>query len=363
MFKIIISTVLIVVSVLQYGFVMAQDSTNNYLSERYIDRPLTLHKNNLEFAFSYQFGALMSIFNENGDHINIADEGISSSNQMLNFQLTYGITERLQVQALLSNYSYKKTSQLVIQYGFGYTFKYINGLETSKGFFDPSIRLNYLLIGNDKKLSLSIGGGISIPVAKYKPESPMIDSSLLRVQNGFSSVNYVFNYRYHNGTGAPVYNLNMALKFRPGSISGTDFSSKIIARLYTDYYTAPAKVSTNDWQYVFDAGNPNDYTFQPLAIKQKKGDWLINRLYIDYQAYSIVSFMLGASSVIYFHGWNQTESMKIAENDVSETSLLIGAHFQASPRLRIDQLFTLPVAGKSTESYFNCQFALIYKIF
>jgi hypothetical protein len=87
---------------------------------------------------------------------------------------------------------------------------------------------------------------------------------------------------------------------------------------------------------------------------------LTNKVYIDWQAFNITSFLIGVNNRKYFHGWNQTDFMKIAENDVSETNLLIGAHIQATPRLRIDEIISLPVSGQNIESFFNCQISLVY---
>ncbi len=339
----------------QHNYLQAQATTNNAVNERYIYKPLTLHKNNLEFGLGYQFGTLLSIFNENGNSINMANAGIAASNQLINFQMTYGITERLQVQSLLSYYSYSKTTESVIQKGLGNFISLINGIEKSNSFTDPNLRLNYLLIKNERKLSISLGCGMSFPLEKYKPEMPIIESIY---SSNVSKTNFL--YKKNEGLGTPSYNLNSAFKLRLGESHGSGILSKIIVRLYTNYYTTTSAVSTNDWQYVFDAGNPNGYTYQTLPLKHKEGDWLSNKLFIDWQAFNITSFLFGVHSRHYFHGWNQTDYMKIAENDVSETNLLFGTHIQATPRLRIDEIFTLPVSGKNIESYFNCQISLVY---
>jgi hypothetical protein len=340
----------------QYNITAQPISTNCNL-ERYIDRPLTLHKNNFEFACGYEFGALLNTFDENGKNINLADAGIAASKYMLEFQLTYGITERLQLQTLISNNSYKKTFSPVVYKGIGNNLLQFYEIQTKTGFSDPNIRLNYLLLNNDCKLSLSFGGGISVPIFKYRPENPEIDSS------GEDLVTkYQFVYKYHNGLGTPVYNLNIVLKYRFGDIGGNNFLSKVNARLLTDYYTAPSTISTNDWQYIFNSEYPNSVTYQSLPLKYKEGSWFSNRLFIDYQAFSITSFLMGFSNKYYFHGWTQYSSMKVAENDLYESDLLLGTHIQATSQFRIDELITVPVCGENTESYFTWQTALIYYI-
>ena len=347
----------VILFIVSIYYVEGQENINNPVVERYIDRPLALHRNNLEFSLDYDFGALLKIFDEKGKSINMANEGIAASNQKINFQLTYGITERIQLQTLFAYYSYEKTMEPVDQIGLNYDVIETKGIQRSNGFIDPNLRLNYLLIKNERKLSISFGCGMSFPVAKYKPEKPKIDS--INIGNG---IRYNFLYNNKNGMGTPIYNLNLALKLRLGDYLGNDLLSKIIVRLYSDYYTVPIAVSTNDWQYIFDVGNPNGYTFQSLSLKHKEGDWLSNKIFIDWQAFNITSFQIGATNRYYFHGWNQTNYMKTIEYDVSETSLLFGAHIQASPRIRIDEQLSLPIAGKNIESYFNCQIALIYKI-
>ncbi|HOT15359.1 MAG TPA: hypothetical protein PK252_11420 [Bacteroidales bacterium] len=323
--------------------------------ERYIDRPLTLHSSNMEFSFGYQFGVLSSIYDNKSNSVSIADAGIASSSQAANIQFTYGVTENWQVQAFV-NYSYINTSTAMVAQSTGNTVMQTEGIEKISGMFDPELRMAYLLIGSDKKLSLSVGGGLTLPVSAHKPDKPEIKYFAGSLDE------YRFVYNYRNGAGSMAYNLNMALKYRFGGTSDNNHSSKLIARLFTDFYTTPGKVSTNDWQYVFDAENPNDFTYQELPVKYKKGDWLVNRLYFDYQAYTIASFMFGISNRLYFHGWKQTADLKVSEYDVSETAFSVGAHIQASPRLRIDESFTLPVMGKSIRTFFTCQLSLVYLI-
>jgi hypothetical protein len=342
---------------LQKELLLAQNEDNGFRPERYIDRPLTIHNKNFEFAFGYQFGSLSSVYDQGGQSLSLADAGIAASNQTCDFQFTYGITERIQIQALISYYKYVKTTNEVIQAGIGYKTTESYGIKNSVGLLDPNIKLNYLILGNERKLSLSLGAGFTLPVAKYKPDIPEVD-----ISGPENNPTYQFVYKYHNGLGTAAYNLNMALKYRFGNISADEFLSRFIARLYTNFNIAPEAILTNDWYSVFDVQNPDAFTFQPLYMNHQEGQWLENKLYVDYQAFNITSFFVGACYRNYFHGWNQINSLKILENDADETSLLIGAHIQASPKLRIDELIVKPVSGKNMESFFVCQIALIYNI-
>ncbi|HEX2935296.1 MAG TPA: hypothetical protein VHO72_08070 [Bacteroidales bacterium] len=272
-----------------------QENQNVPDIERYIDKPLTLHKNNLELGLGYQFGALTNIYDNNG-HI-VADEGIAASNYAVNTQLTYGITERLQLQTLVNYLSYTRRIEPVLQSGVGLNpVTYTQGILNYKGLIDPNFNIKYLLLTNKHKVSIAIGGGISLPVAKYKPEKPTIDAY---IYNKYT-IGYNFLYTNHNGLGTAVYNLNCAIKLRLGDSRENNSLSKIIVRLYTDYYTAPATVSTNDWHYVFDAGDPNGYTLQSLPLKHKEGDWLSNKLLVDWQAFNITSFQIGGFKQVLF---------------------------------------------------------------
>jgi hypothetical protein len=343
------------VHIITISYTYGQDSPNKSTGERYIDKPLTLHKNNLEFGLGYQFGALTNIYDNNG-HV-VADEGIAASNYAVNTQLTYGITERLQLQTLVNFFSYTRRIEPVLQSGVGLNpITYTQGIINYKGLIDPNFNLKYLLLSNKHKVSIAIGGGISLPMAKYRPEKPNIDAYVYDKY----TMGYNFLYTNHNGLGTSAYNLNCAIKLSLRGFRENISLSKLIVRLYTDYYMAPATVSTNDWHYVFEAGNPNGYTVQSLSIKHKEGNWFSNKLLIDWQAFNITSFQFGASNRYYFHGWNQTDYMKTAENDVSETCLLLGSHIQASQRLRIDNFVSIPVKGRNIDSFFNCQIALVY---
>jgi len=355
--KSLIFVAVFIVFLVQTIAVKSQETEIATTPERYIDRPLTLHKNNLELGFGYQVGSLFSVFDKSSNRLNIEDAGISSTNRLSNLQFTWGITERIQLQSLISTFKYKKTNKKIREFGFGYQYYDMLGIETSQGFYDPEIRFNYLLLGNQNKISLSLGCGIAIPLAKYKPENLQIDSTVI---GGISTYN--FNYKYHNGLGAIAYNINMMVKLRLGTRSGDNLLSKINFRLYTDYYKVPSTVSTNDWHFIFDPAKPNGFTFQNLPVVHKEGDCMTNRIFIDYQPYSIVAFMLGFYNRMYFNGWNEISKIKIAENKAAETSLLFASHIQATPKLRIDQLFGLPIFGKNTESFFNIQVAFVYAI-
>jgi hypothetical protein len=355
--KRLLPIIILMVSIGHWHNLSAQITENKALTERLIDRPLTLHKKHLEVDFAYRFGSLLSITDPDGKKINISEAGIAASSNLVNLRLTYGISERLQVQSVLSYYSHKKTTETIVQKGISSKLTQIFGIITTKGILDPEVRVNYLLLDNNKKISLSIGAGISIPLAKYKPEYPKIDSIGEEI---LSSYQYTLNQP--NGTGVPVYNVNLVARYRLGSLAGTDFRSKISLRLLSDFYTVPTTVSTNNWLSVFDAGNPLGFTFQDYPIKHKVGDWAYNRLFIDYQAFNIAMFSFGVTNRQYYHGWEESKAMKIAEYDVSETSLVLGAQIQVSPKLRINELITLPVSGKGLESFFTCQFSIIYKI-
>ena len=85
-----------------------QDPIGILLNERVIDRPVSLHKGQLQTNAFYMFDFFTKSYDNNSVKSNLRDQGIASAMHSYLFNINYGILEHIQLTIAMS---YTSTTQ------------------------------------------------------------------------------------------------------------------------------------------------------------------------------------------------------------------------------------------------------------
>jgi hypothetical protein len=322
------------------------------VNERKIDRPLTLHKGQLQFNPAYEISVISKEYDNNSNKIILADKGTASVLHKYYFELNYGILDFLQASITL-NYAKRGEShenqliyvQLNNEPDFDITY-----FDDYKGFEDFYLGTVIKLPLKTKKIEIALSPGIYIPLFSNNPKAPENSISFPSDSQPFTKIIYHNNYKIGNGSKAikigtcaivrPCNNFSISAKFN---------------------YSWPISESeTISW---IDELNGSTFVYKDIPYK-----YLISNA-LDYEvdlAYQAISWFNVSSSYYYkktSSGWSEISGFRI-ENPESKLSLLsIGYEIKATSKLWISQFIDIPVSGKNQLAPFSIYLGISYNLF
>ncbi len=317
-------------------YLFAQQGQNSILLvERSVDRPLTVHKNQLQINAGYDFSMLSRRIDESGNIVNLSEAGIASAMHTFPLNIKYGILEFLEISA---GTSYKKSGMRSEDY---WTFSgssklHIQEINEHKGLEDMFMKMGLRLPFNLKSFDWSVSGSVTLPVAKYKPDKP--DHEVILVEPVYDSYKFTYHYNNRFGTGVPTFKIRSAAKFRTertAIIASADYFKPFSSgenihwksrRIYEEFeYTGlPYKYLPS--QVISCSGA---FTYQAIA-------WFSQYIIIDY--YKI------------YGGWSELTGKRVANEKRNYMFISFGFEIQVSPYLRLSQLVELPGWGNNTDA-------------
>lgn len=303
------------------------------LTERVVDRPLTLHAGQLQINPGYQLSIGSRKFDATGDRINLAKEGTAMVQHLYNIEIKYGILEFFEVSASL-NYSSMGSREKAVNYYHGLEYMYTTQLTEYKGLSDLFIGLAMRLPFEVDHFGWRVFAGATFPTAKYKPEKPTHSSATIG-DSLFVLQEVQFHYNNKLGNGTIIYHFGTAAQF---------FTDNFAITGLADYSLSMNETETRYWESRL---YEDEFSYRSVPCKTKPGNTLSYALTFDYQAIDWFDVFARFSGLMYSSGWDEEEGVRIGHLEKNLMSVGIGYEIQVARHLRLFQSLDIPIIGKN----------------
>jgi len=309
----------------------AKTGSSVLLTERSVDRPLSMHKGQFQFSFGYEPGIRSKSFNNNGELIDLAKEGIGSASYHTYGSLRYGIFEFLELGLDLNYGNTGVRSKQVVILGTTATY-FIDEVNSYKGLNDIRWELSLRPFTQIKAIDFIIQPQISFPTAKWKPDQP---SHVYQQIPSAQEIDINYRYNEHNGYGVTCFSLLTGLKFRLSDFAVT---------LTGNYLMPLGDTKTIGWNSILYF---NSFTYSSFPYSFHQANELDASAILDYQAKDWFSLRLAVYYLSTQNGWSEATSDRLKTDPTRQIILSPGYEIQVSPYLRMFQKVGFPVSGKN----------------
>ncbi len=336
-------------SVAQYAPVTDGSATSLLLTETRIDRPLTMHINQLQINGGYNFFLATNGYDYSGNLINYRDEGLASSMHSFSLNIRYGIFEFLEIN-FSGQYikSIDRNRDLLI---LGTDLSQVTEMHEKKGMEDVSLGIALNPFSSHKAFDISIFGNIRLPSAKTEPSQP--DNSIEITNGGSGFLIRNLNYHYYEvfGTGCAytVAGLDAKLRFANAALSANISAG-----------TALGSGNLSDWTQQLDG---TVFTYFRNTYAARPQDLMSGSLNMDFQMYKWFDIYGGINYSKYVNGWKETGQIRYADPEMSSCYLHVGFEILTTPHLRILQSTQLGLFGKNTKAWNGFNISMSYNFF
>lgn len=325
----------------------AQEDKYTLLTEPFNQRPVAMHKGQLQFNAGYRLAARTGLYDNAGEKIDLKEDGTAVAGHGYFFDLRFGILEFLEVAAEM-NYLKQGIRGLTREYISNNDWLTVTELTEYKGFEDfllsATLRLPFLPDFAD----LGFTGFCSFPTAKHKPPRPGHTIEHTDPLQNWTTISY--RHYEKNGSGTLFYGAGGTAKIRAGHF----------AAMFSGLYMTPAgETESTRWDADL-TGSTFTYTESTYSLKPP-AELDINAA-AHYQAAGWLNLFLGGEYYRTIGGWFEKYSQKYACPEMSLTALSAGFEIQVSPRLRLLEYARFPVGGRNTYSSFIIHTGLSYNL-
>jgi hypothetical protein len=335
-----------VIAKAQYSPVVDGSPQSLLLSETRIDRPLLMHKSQLQFNPGYGFFINSGAYDDAGTKLDYQKEGLASSLHAFSFSVYYGITEYLEGMVSLGyKGSVDRTRDLWIV---GFTdFTEVTNLTDTRGMEDLRLGLGIRPTPRNEAFDLAIHAGASIPTASSEVKKPEHSVSYPTVDYTQLSYHYFGCY----GKGMTFIQSGLDFKYRlPGVAFNLSFEAS--NGLGSSKYTA--------WNAQLDAGT---FIYTKLIAPIRYPDQYRGSIVTDIKVFNWFDLYGGITYYMEKGGWKEVGSIKYSQPESSALILKAGFEILTTVHLRIIQYAELSVMGKKSKAYTGIQTSLSYNLF
>jgi hypothetical protein len=324
-----------------------QVDINTLLTEPFVDRPLTLHRGELQVEAGYLFRNSGKQYNRDGKVTSLSKEGVASLLHAWHLKVTLGILEFVEITA---GASYLNTSvpkpDLVI--GNSPSVGYISEIDEMSGFEDPYLFITTRIPWEFKTLDWSFHAGLSLPVAAYKPDQP--EHTIYPSNPGGGS--FELNYLYHSnpGKGVPGYFYGSEIKYR---------HDRLALMLNASFSSVLKETESRYWQSRLYSGQ---FNYREVSYVYKLGYKVDLSLFGCYQLYPWFVIQAGADHERAGGGWSEITGQRVANPDANLTHVFAAYEIQVSTHIRLQQSLRIPVMGKEHTADFGFFTSLSYNL-
>jgi len=328
----------------------AQTSNDSILvNERKIDRPLTLHKGQLQFNPAYEISIISKEYDNNSNTIILADEGTASVLHKYFFELNYGILDFLQASIAL-NYAKRGERHENHIITLSDTHLDVTYFDDYKGFEDFYLGTVIKLPLKTKKIEIALSPGIYIPLFSNNPKAP--ENSILFPPDSQPTTKIIYHNNHKIGNGSKAIKIGTSAVVRPVN----DFS--ISAELNYSWPIAESESIT--WIHQLSGST---FIYDDIPYKYLIGNTLDYEVSLAYQAISWFNVNLSYYYKKTSSGWSEITGFRI-RNPESKLSLLsIGYEIKATSKLWINEFIDIPVSGKNQFAPYSIYLGISYNLF
>lgn len=322
------------------------------LTMPYNQRPLTLYKGQFQANAGYKFALRSRSFDNNGDIIDLKENGNSSVLHYYFIEMKYGVLDYLELgintSSLRKGLREESTTYMSYLDVLSQSEITVTNLNEYKGMGDLFLYSSLRLPIDYKVFDFRLSGGMYLPVAKYKPDKP--DHTITDVYDNYNyTINYHFNNR--NGFGVPVYQVSAAAK-----VSFSKFTAEADFTLRD-----PLKEGTNiRWDQTMFGQN---FIYSSSPYKYLLDRSVMINAAVHYQAAGWFNVWLNGSYSKTSGGWTEYWGLKFSNPEMQLISLEPGYELQITPSLTLYQIAGFALAGKNSDAQFFMLTTLSYNIF
>ena len=345
---------LLLICIFLTGLTLSAQTFNDSIlvNERKIDRPLTLHKDQLQINPAYEISIISKEYDTKNKIIDLADQGTASVLHKYYFELNYGILDFLQASIGL-NYAKRgerhENQRIYVQLNNEPDFD-ITYFDDYKGFEDFYFGTVIKLPFKTKKIEIALSPGIYIPLFSNNPKAP--ENSISFPSDGQPFTKIIYHNNHKIGNGSKAVQIGTAAIFRPGN----DFS--ISAAL--NYSWPISESETIKWIHQL---NGSTFIYDCIPYKYLISNTLDYEVSLAYQAISWFNVSLSYYYRKTSSGWSEITGFRI-ENPESNLSLLSFAYeIKATSKLWINEFMDIPVSGKNQLAPFSIYLGISYNLF
>jgi len=314
---------------------LSQETSDILLNERLIDRPLTMHRNQLQFNAGYGLKYATGLFSDTGESINMEEEGKSVLTHNYGLDLRYGIFGFVEIYAGTNIISRNERIRQVVKLGYDNIASYGGNIDT-KGFEDLDLRLSLSVPFLPDFADISLMAGAVLPFRGSGPEEPRHEVTNPYQIPGAYDISYSYFNKPGNDIIFSVYGAaiklaiqNMALVSRAGYAFPLEEGTGI---------TWHSRLSGNTVEY-----EEESYEYLPPAFLHYS-----NMFY--YQAFPWFAVELEVSGIKSYGGWRESYGQRYSLPELNYLSAGGGFEIMVTPALRLYQSFSFPVSGKNTNA-------------
>ena len=345
---------LLLFCILLTGLALNAQTLNDSIlvNERKIDRPLTLHRGQLQFNPAYEISIISKEFDNNSKSINLADLGTASVLHKYCFELNYGILDFFQASIALR---YAKRGERHEP-----EYIYIGNLDNPefeitrfddyKGFEDLYAGAVVKLPFKTQKLEIALSQGMYIPLFSSNPQAPENSISFPLDSQTTTTIIYHNNHKIANGS--------KAIKIGASAIVRPFNNFSISAKLN---YSCPLSESESiRWIHHL---NGSDFVYDDIPYKYLICNTLDYELNLAYQAITWFNVSLSWYHERTSSGWSEITGFRIGNLETKLSLLSLGYEIKATSKLWITEFIDISISGKNQLAPYSIYLGISYNLF
>jgi hypothetical protein len=324
------------------------------LTERYVDRPINVHRGQFQVNTGYELSVLNRKFDSEGKAVNLAKDGSAAMQHLFPVDIRFGLLEHLQISAVI-NYARTGIRERNI-WIIGYDAEVsIDELNEYKGPDNLNLGLSFGAPLGLEYFDLNITGNISLPVFDHTSEQPDHTTYTAKLATTYTQLNYYYKNKF--GSGIITGTLGTNLKFRASDLS---------VILNSQFSTGLKEGENTLWRsYLVE----NEFEYTSETYHYKSGQQIEFLVLFAYQAIDWFTMQLFVNGTNTYGGWSDVTGKKVGYRPENLIVGGLGYEILVSPHLRLFQTTSVPLWGKNimgsfiihtgiclnfiSESYFN----------
>jgi hypothetical protein len=323
---------ILLLQLLNCNLIHSQDTDiYSLLTERYTDRPINLHRGQIQVNTGYELSVLNRKFDTHGKAVNLSKDGSAAMQHLFPLNVRFGVLEHLQLSAGINHARTGIRERNIWIAGYD-TELSIDELDEFKGLDNLKLELAFRAPLGLKHLDWTIHGNINIPVFSTSPVQPAhaVFTPLLATT---TQISYYYKNKFGSGilTGA----FGSDLKFHASHFS----------LLLSGSFTAPLKEATNiQWKSILI---DNEFKYYTQEFTFKCGKQIEYTALFACQAIDWLAIELFVNGNNIFGGWSDVTGKKIGYRTQNLIAGGLGYEIMVSPHLRLFQTIEIPVEGEN----------------
>jgi len=315
--------------------VAAQAEPEVLLNERFIDRPLNMHKNQMQISLGYGLRYETGFYNDEGLLLNLEEEGKSILTHNYLFDFRYGLLSFMELSLRTGILSKNESMRQVIKYGIDNLVSYAGNTET-RGFDDLNLGVSLSLPFLPEFADFSLHGGISLPLQGDDPVQP--DHELTFPYQIPDAYDIFYQFKERPGKGVTCSNLGAGMRLASSNMA-------LISRVH---YSFPLKEGTGYTWHSRIVGNSIEYENEPYTFLPRRClDYSVSGIYQLFPWFAADLTIRGKQGK---GGWQEFAGQKYSLPAINSLHAGAGFEIMVTPMLRISQSFSFPVTGKNAYS-------------